>query len=303
LNKILDRAAIFCEDLLPKIEKIDDKDTLSYGRLLCQRLHDYQAYVTVIGETSTGKTTLINGLFPKNLLTPRAKPSSGTVVHFKLTDQNAPEYYVVNRDASLDQIDEVIFDRMAEHPDENTLRLFASVKPADSSLCGLNIFDTPGYNSLIVEHEETLKEFIPNSDLLVFVCGYRTGFNQIDQDLFEVVRECIPDKDIPIILAINRVSPGTDITNGRIREIIHNAEDSLHQKVNVVMIDEVDKKRNPGVRPNTTGLWHLVNTMIQDPSVQEVVDNSLLRLLQEFVDDLLSPKCWCKIQLIVSLVV
>lgn len=288
MNKILDRAAIICEDLLPKIEKIDDKDTLSYGRLLCQRLHDYQAYVTVIGETSTGKTTLINGLFPKNLLTPRAKPSSGTVVHFKLTDQNAPEYYVVNRDASLDQIDEVIFDRMAEHPDENTLRLFASVKPADSSLCGLNIFDTPGYNSLIVEHEETLKEFIPNSDLLVFVCGYRTGFNQIDQDLFEVVRECIPDKDIPIILAINRVSPGTDITNGRIREIIHNAEDSLHQKVNVVMIDEVDKKRNPGVRPNTTDLWHLVNTMIQDPSVQEVVDNSLLRLLQEFVDDLIS---------------
>lgn len=288
MNKILDRAAIICEDLLPKIEKIDDKDTLSYGRLLCQRLFDYQAYVTVIGETSTGKTTLINGLFPKNLLTPRAKPSSGTVVHFKLTDQNAPEYYVVNRDASLDQIDEVIFDRMAEHPDENTLRLFASVKPADSSLCGLNIFDTPGYNSLIVEHEEALKEFIPNSDLLVFVCGYRTGFNQIDQDLFEVVRECIPDKDIPIILAINRVSPGTNITNGRIREIIHNAEDSLHQKVNVVMIDEVDKKRNPGARPNTTDLWHLVNTMIQDPSVQEVVDNSLLRLLQEFVDDLIS---------------
>lgn len=288
MSKLLERAAIICEDLLPIINEIDDQDALTYGRLLCQRLHEYQAYVTVIGETSTGKTTLVNGLFSHDLLTPKAKPSSGTVVHFKLTDQETPEYYVVNKDASLDEIDHEIFEKIAEHPDENTLRLTAYVKPNDSSLYGLNVFDTPGYNSLIVEHEETLKEFIPNSDVLVFVCRYRTGFNQVDQDLFEVVRECIPNKDIPIILAINGVPSRTNITNGRIKEIIHNAEDSLHQKVSTVMVNEVDKKRNPGVRPNTMALWHQVNTIIQDPCVRKEVDKSLLQLLQGFIDDLIS---------------
>ncbi|MCB5259730.1 MAG: dynamin family protein, partial [Candidatus Cloacimonetes bacterium] len=288
MSKLLERAAIICEDLLPIIEKLDDQDAVSYGRLLCQRLHEYQAYVTVIGETSTGKSTLINGLFYRNLLPAKAKPTSGTVVQVKLTEEEKPEFYVVNKDASLDEIDQVIFEKIAELPDENTLRLLAYVNPTDSSFYGLNIFDTPGYNSLIVEHEEALKEFIPNSDLLVFACGYRTGFNQIDQDLFEVVRESIPNKDIPIILAINRVPPGTNISNGRIKEIIHNAEDSLHQKVNTVMVNEVDKKRDPGVRPNTMDLWHQVNTIIQDPSVQEVVDRSLLQLLQGFIDDSIS---------------
>lgn len=288
MSKLLERAAIICEDLLPIIEKLDDQDAVSYGRLLCQRLHEYQAYVTVIGETSTGKSTLINGLFYRNLLPAKAKPTSGTVVQVKLTEEEKPEFYVVNKDASLDEIDQVIFEKIAELPEENTLRLLAYVNPTDSSFYGLNIFDTPGYNSLIVEHEEALKEFIPNSDLLVFACGYRTGFNQIDQDLFEVVRESIPNKDIPIILAINRVPPGTNISNGRIKEIIHNAEDSLHQKVNTVMVNEVDKKRDPGVRPNTMDLWHQVNTIIQDPSVQEVVDRSLLQLLQGFIDDSIS---------------
>lgn len=288
MSNLLERAAVICEDLLPIIEKLDDQDILSYGRLLFQRLHEYQAYVTVIGETSTGKSTLINGLFSRNLLPAKAKPTSGTVVHIKLSEQDKSEFYVVNKDASLDEIDEVIFEKIAEFPDENTLRLLAYVNPIESCFYGLNIFDTPGYNSLIVEHEEALKEFIPNSDLLVFACGYRTGFNQIDQDLFEVVRESIPDKDIPIILAINRVPPSTDITNGRIKEIIHNAEDSLHQKVNTVMVNEVDKKRNPGVRPNTMDLWHQVNTIIQDPSVQEAVDISLLQLLQGFIDELIS---------------
>jgi len=288
VNKLLERAAMICEDLLPMIEKLDDLDTLAYGRLLCQRLHEYQAYVTVIGETSTGKSTLINGLFPRNLLPARAKPTSGTVVQVKLTERKTSEYYVVNKDASLNDIDEAIFQKMAETPDKNTLRLLAYVNSTDSSFYGLNIFDTPGYNSLIVEHEEALKEFIPNSDLLVFVCGYRTGFNQIDQDLFEVVRESIPEKDIPIILALNRVPPGTSMTNGRIKEIIRNAEDSLHQNVNVVMIDEADKKRNPGVRPNTMDLWHRVHSIIKDPSVQEGVNSSLMQLLQRFIDDLIS---------------
>jgi len=288
VSKILEKAATICENLLPTIEKLDDRDTLSYGRLLCQRLNEYQAYVTVIGETSTGKSTMINGLFARNLLPARAKPTSGTVVHLKLSEERKPEFYVVNKDASLNEVDQLIFEKLAEFPDENTLRLLAYVNPTDSAFCGLNIFDTPGYNSLIVEHEDALKEFIPNSDVLVFACGYRTGFNQIDQDLFEVVRESIPNKDIPIILAINRVPPGKTITDGRIQEMVHNAEDSLHQEVNTVLIAEVDKKRNPDIRPNTIGLWHQVNSIIQDPSFQEAVDRSLLQLLQGYIDDSIS---------------
>ncbi|MDD3093985.1 MAG: dynamin family protein, partial [Clostridia bacterium] len=141
MSKLLERAAIICEDLLPIIEKLDDQDAVSYGRLLCQRLHEYQAYVTVIGETSTGKSTLINGLFYRNLLPAKAKPTSGTVVQVKLTEEEKPEFYVVNKDASLDEIDQVIFEKIAELPDENTLRLLAYVNPTDSSFYGLNIFD------------------------------------------------------------------------------------------------------------------------------------------------------------------
>ena len=273
--------------VLPIMERLENQDQIAYGRLLFSRMQQHQAYVTVIGETSSGKSTLINGLLQKDILPAKARPTNGTVVQLILSDQSKPEYYVVNRDASLEQVDEMLFADLAIKPDENTLRLLLSIKPQNADYQGLHVYDTPGYNSMITEHEESLREFIPNSDLLVFVCVFRTGFNQIDQDLLEVIRDCIPEKNIPIILAINRVPSGTSKEAGRILEIVNNGMDSLHQPIKVVLIDEVNKKVHPELRPNVSELWQNVHSIVEDPDLRSEVEKSLRKLLREYIDDLI----------------
>ena len=62
MNDLLNQVAAICVESLPEVEKLCDQDILAYGRLLCLRMTEFQAYVTVIGETSTGKSTLMNGL-------------------------------------------------------------------------------------------------------------------------------------------------------------------------------------------------------------------------------------------------
>lgn len=287
MNEIMKKAADICIKILPKIEEISN-DYLGCGRLLWQRLNQVQVYVTVIGEVSTGKSTLINSLLNANYLPVKASPTTGTVVQVELSEQEDTEFYIINKDGTIDQINEPLFQEYAITPDSNTLRLLLCTKPVDSNYIGTNIFDTPGYNSLIAEHDEILREFIPNSDLLIFVCGYRTGFNQIDQDLFEVVRESIPERDIPILLIINRIPDDINMSSSKVREIVKNAEDSLLQNIDLLLVEEVYKKIIPDSLPNTQELWNRINSIINDPLTMQEVNNNLLLLLNSFINDMIT---------------
>ena len=54
-----------------------------------------------------------------------------------------------------------MFSHLVEKPDEKLLRLRITQPHPSQKYDGINIFDTPGYNSLITEHEEVLRNFIP----------------------------------------------------------------------------------------------------------------------------------------------
>ena len=74
---------------------------------------------------------------------------------------------------------------------KNLLRLQTILPHPSQKYDGLNIFDTPGYNSLITEHEEVLRNFIPECDVIIHVVAYRVGFGlqtQLLYRLFMIIR-------------------------------------------------------------------------------------------------------------------
>lgn len=266
----------------------DNRRALAY--LLLNRLTVSQVYVTVVGETSTGKSSLINSLLKQEILPVSAKPTTGTITHIVCRDEVEDLYFAIYQDASQEAIDRSRFVDLNLEPTDDLLRLQVRAQPKSNTNAGLHVFDTPGYNAILTKHEEILQQFLPQSDVIVFVVGYRTGFGQSDQDLLETVEAATAlDKDIPLVLVVNRARPGVTYNDRRIVEIVQLAEDSLNRQHQLLIIPSAtaDLGITPPThaRPNADSLWCAVHNIATDPlrlkAVEVKLEQYVLILLDE----------------------
>ncbi len=278
------------------IREFGDESQVNAHTLLDSRIKMPQSYTAIIGETSSGKSTLINGLFSKKILPTSAKPTTGTVTQLIIDNQlSEQEYVAINRDASVETIDQNMFNHLVEKPDKNLLRLKIALPHPSEEYDGLNIFDTPGYNSLITEHEEVLRNFIPECDVIIHVVGYRIGFGEQDQSLLSSVYEHIKnlDLDIPVLLVVNRCPSDITLTSKRIVEIYNHAKDTLHKDLDVVLVPSIiqeDLQNSMDVLPKAPELWNslfeVVNSDDRKVQLEKISRSKLLSLLNEISLDL-----------------
>jgi hypothetical protein len=260
------------------------------ARLIWQRLALPQAYVTVVGETSTGKSSLVNALLAKPVLPVSASPTTGIVTHIVCRDEPRPSLLAIYRDATQDFIDEAQFQRLSLNPGEDLLRLQARAAPKSFANVGLHVFDTPGYNAVLSRHEEVLMTFLPQSDVIVFVVGHRTGFGQSDQDLFEAVAVATDhDKDIPLLLVVNRAPQGCDASDKRISEIRRLAEDGLKRRMGLHIVHSTKVTAADGTIEHlpmaADGLWEEVRRQAFDAQRLEAVQYKLEQQLLQLIDE------------------
>ncbi len=281
-------------------DSISDKERLALIRLIKHRLRNPQSYVTIIGETSTGKSSLINSLFQRQLLPVSAPPTTAIVTHVACLDIAEDKYFAIYRDATQDAISRGKFVSLSVSPNEerDLLRLQVRAKPVETHFYGLNIFDTPGYNSLLAEHEEVLRSFLPQSDVIIFVVTYRTGFGSTDkeqtQDLLDVVFSSTEHVDeIPIILVVNKSPAAVDENDNRLREILSNVHDSIHNIPKLVLVDHAsapengDQSENSAEHPipNANELWKEVAGIVEKPEMQIRVKEKLITMMIDLIDD------------------
>lgn len=258
-------------------------------KLLHSRLENPQSYTAIIGETSSGKSTIINGLFSKKILPSSAKPTTGAVTQLIINNAlKNQEFVAINRDATVEIIDQKMFSHLVEKPDEKLLRLRTILAHPSQKYDGLNIFDTPGYNSLIIEHEEVLRNFIPECDLIIHVVGYRVGFGEQDQFLLSSVYEQTKDRDISLILVVNRCPSEITLSSKRIVEIYNHAKDTFHKELEIILIPSIIQEdlENPiDVLPKASELWNslfkIVNSEKRKEQLKEHERYRLLQLLRE----------------------
>jgi GTPase SAR1 family protein len=278
--------AQLAEQLLALLEELGREDQITIGRLLHQRLGNPQSYVTLVGETSTGKSSLINGAFQAPFLPVSAEPTTGAVVHVVCRDDEPPRFSAINKDASQQALTPEQFQTLCRNPADHQLRLQVRARPSDPGLMGLHLFDTPGYNSLVADHEEVLRSFLPESDAVVLVCAYDTGFGQVDQELFELVRSATEqDPAVPFLMVINRVPESA--APRRIQEMTGNAADSLRREpeLHLIHVAGVDPQTGKRLPPDARAVWARVVELVGDPRRQAQIHQKLLALLLELVDE------------------
>lgn len=239
------------------LAKSPDEKMLPAMKLLHEHLENPRSYVTLAGETSSGKSTLINAFLKKKFLAAKARPTTGTVTWIDYGTSIEEKLYAINRDATIEELDYPTFLSLSEKPDSDLLRLKAALPSSENKFSGLNIFDTPGFNSILSEHAEVLREFLPESDVILFPVSYRVGFGSSDQQLMNMIYD-IGEKfgEIPVLLVVNRVPPGIGENDKRIEEIRSHAEDSLHNKVKLLLVNAAEPDENGNsVLPNADHVW------------------------------------------------
>lgn len=276
--------------LIDILEAAQDTDRVALARLIQVRLAQPQAFVTVVGETSTGKSSLINAMLAQDLLPTDARPTTGVVTHIVCRNEPEPRFMAVYRDATQASLDREQFVELSLKPEDDVLRLQVRAAPRKTDNIGLNVFDTPGYNSMLSQHEEVLMSFLPQSDVIVFVVGHRTGFGQTDQDLLEAVAVATEhDRDIPVLLVVNRAPSGVSTSDKRVAEILRLATDGLHRSLGLQIVPSSNHIAADGtvvaMPLQADVLWNDVHRLAMDPQRLAAVQIKLERELIMVLDD------------------
>lgn len=252
--------------LKPVLNAVGDEYLWGLARFLFDRLRNPDSYVVFIGETSSGKSTVINGLISNRILPVSAVPTTGSITEITFVEDNFIKYETLLRNGGKAILPgKVEFEKLALHPDKNISRLRVSVPSQPKLDKGIRLFDTPGYNSIIDEHEEVLKDFIPNADAVVYMISYKIGIQNEDFTFLRYLRELLRE-DVPVILVVNRCPAHVLHDNPRIKEIKRYASDILGCNTTLHIVSQVlsPDGMTPAI-PNVDSLLEDIEQTVNSP--------------------------------------
>lgn len=118
--------------------------------------------LVVAGEFNSGKSSFINALLGEQILPEGVTPTTDRITVLRYGDQ----------------------------PAEKDLEAFLLERTHPSPLLReISIVDTPGTNAIIRRHEELTREYVPRSDLVLFVTSADRPFTESERAFLEQIRE------------------------------------------------------------------------------------------------------------------
>lgn len=265
------------------VEALGNDDIIEKNLLVKDKVMNPAHYIVMLGETSSGKSTLINSILTNKVLVESVKPTTGIVTEIVIKDDSDESLIAINKDSSISYLEKDDFDRFSVKPIDNLNRLKYIGSCKNNKYSGMRIFDTPGYGSLIDYHEDVLKEFIPESDFIIYVVSYKVGLGDDDLQFLKYVGEVI-GKNVEVILAINMCPKDIKAENKRISEIKAGVMKYINKETKTFLIESSSDKN-----PSTEELWNYIYSKVNDSEMKE----ELAKTLKSYQDYILGE---CKIK-------
>jgi GTP-binding protein EngB required for normal cell division len=241
-----------------------------------RRFHEAREQLTglfllvVAGEFNSGKSSFINALLGERVLPEGVTPTTDRINVLRhgpeITDQ-LREAYLLER----------------THPAE--------------VLREISIVDTPGTNAIIRRHEELTRDFVPRSDLVLFVTSADRPFTESERTFLEQIREW--GKKIVFIVNKIDILPRSEEREEVIRYVGENARALLGENPEIFALSarQALEARAGGPELTAAELWessgfervedYLLNTLDQQERVRLKLLNPLnvgLRLASKYKD-------------------
>ncbi len=141
--------------------------------------------IAVMGEFSSGKSSLVNALFRAKVAPTGVLPTTSTINIFRRGD--TPRARVHRRDGTVTLLDESQIAPFLHTLDETGAAQirFVEIERAGEVIKNASIVDTPGLNALDAYHEEVAREFIDEADAIVWVFSATRGGAASERGMLE----------------------------------------------------------------------------------------------------------------------
>lgn len=156
--------------------------------------------IVVVGEFNAGKSAFINALLGRPVVEEGVTPTTAQIQLLKYGET------------------------AADNTDADGLRILSA--PVEL-LRDVHLVDTPGTNAIIREHERLTTDFVPRSDLVLFVTSADRPFTETERVFLTVIR----DWGKKIIIVLNKVDIFSDAA--QLQEVVAFVRDSARTLLGV----------------------------------------------------------------------
>jgi tetratricopeptide (TPR) repeat protein/GTP-binding protein EngB required for normal cell division len=150
--------------------------------------YDRPLLVTVMGEFSSGKSTFVNAFLGAEVAPVGITPTTATINVLKYGRERAARVVYHDdrvRDLAWDEAPRVLL--AIDRDEARRVRQVEILYPLDS-LGRVNLVDTPGLNSILVEHEATARQFIAQADAVVWLFTAGQAGKASEREALEHIR-------------------------------------------------------------------------------------------------------------------
>ncbi len=179
--------------------------------------------LVVAGEFNSGKSAFINAILGQKLLTEGVTPTTTQIYLLKYGEDKT------------------------QTPGEKGV--WIQTAPIET-LRNINIVDTPGTNAIIREHEALTAEFIPRSDLVLFLTSADRPFTESERAFLTQIR----DWGKKIVLIVNKIDILSD--QAAVEQVVNFASSSGHKLVGEIQaVFPVSAKLAQRAKSGEPRLW------------------------------------------------
>lgn len=140
--------------------------------------------IPLVGEFSSGKTTLLNALTDSKKLETATKPTTATIyeIHFGC---NKCEANVVLSDGQFAHFDDLGGLKNDQLSDAQIVTVFDTSTKVPSSTI---LVDTPGLSSPVIKHRQVLVDFLPSADAILLVVDINQQVTRSLTDFIDMIK-------------------------------------------------------------------------------------------------------------------
>lgn len=140
--------------------------------------------IPLVGEFSSGKTTLLNALTDSKKLETATKPTTATIyeIHFGCNKCEANVVLSDGQVAHFDDLGELKNDQLS---DAQIVTVFDTSTKVPSSTI---LVDTPGLSSPVVKHRQVLVGFLPSADAILLVVDINQQVTRSLTDFIDMIK-------------------------------------------------------------------------------------------------------------------